>query len=111
MMTAQITSAQPARPRRRMAVSLSALAGIGYAAAWIISLSVSVSVSVLHVTKRPRVRASPEGALQGGIFGDGIGHESAALPGARTGSAGQPRGVVAASCAKTGGLHLQAGRP
>lgn len=39
-MTAQITSAQPARPGRRMAVSLSALAGIAYAAAWIISVSV-----------------------------------------------------------------------
>ena len=39
-MTAQITSAQADRPGRRMAVSLSALAGIGYAAAWIISQSV-----------------------------------------------------------------------
>jgi len=39
-MTAQITSAQADRPGRWMAVSLSALAGIGYAAAWIISLSV-----------------------------------------------------------------------
>ena len=39
-MTAQITSTQTDRPGRRMAVSLSALAGIGYAAAWIISLSV-----------------------------------------------------------------------
>ena len=39
-MTAQITSAQADRPGRRMAVSLSALAGTGYAAAWIISLSV-----------------------------------------------------------------------
>jgi hypothetical protein len=39
-MTAQITSAQPDRPGRRMAVGLSALAGTGYAAAWIISLSV-----------------------------------------------------------------------
>ena len=39
-MTAQITPAQRARPGRRMAVSLSALAGIGYAAAWIISVSV-----------------------------------------------------------------------
>ena len=36
-MTAQITSAQADGPGRRMAVSLSALAGIGYAAAWIIS--------------------------------------------------------------------------
>ena len=39
-MTAQITSAQADLPGRRMAVSLSALAVIGYAAAWIISLSV-----------------------------------------------------------------------
>ena len=39
-MTAQITSAQADHLRRRMAVSLSALAGIGYAAAWIISVSV-----------------------------------------------------------------------
>jgi hypothetical protein len=39
-MTAQITPAQPARPGRRMAVSRSALAGISYAAAWIISVSV-----------------------------------------------------------------------
>ena len=38
-MTAQITFAQADLPGRRMAVSLSALAGIGYAAAWIISLS------------------------------------------------------------------------
>jgi hypothetical protein len=39
-MTAQITSAQADRLGRRTAVSLSALAGIGYAAAWIISQSV-----------------------------------------------------------------------
>lgn len=39
-MTAHITSAQADRPARRMAVSLSALAGVGYAAAWIISQSV-----------------------------------------------------------------------
>ena len=39
-MTAHITSAQAHRPARRMAVSLSALAGVGYAAAWIISQSV-----------------------------------------------------------------------
>jgi hypothetical protein len=39
-MTAHITSAQADRPGRRMAVSLSALAGVGYSAAWIISLSV-----------------------------------------------------------------------
>ena len=39
-MTAQITVAQADRPGRRIPVSLSALAGIGYAAAWIISLSV-----------------------------------------------------------------------
>ena len=49
-MTARITSAQADRPGRRMAVSLSALAGIGYAVAWIISVSVggpnpSVAVS------------------------------------------------------------------
>ena len=40
-MTAQITPAAADRPGRRMPVSLSALTGIGYAAAWIISLSVS----------------------------------------------------------------------
>ncbi len=40
MMTAQITSAQVDRLGRRTAVSLSALTGIGYAAAWIISQSV-----------------------------------------------------------------------
>lgn len=39
-MTAHITSARADRPARRMAVSLSALAGVGYAAAWIISQSV-----------------------------------------------------------------------
>jgi hypothetical protein len=39
-MTAQITPAQADRLGRRTAVSLSALAGIGYAAAWIISQSV-----------------------------------------------------------------------
>ena len=39
-MTTQITSAQADRSGRRMAVSVSAMAGIGYAATWIISLSV-----------------------------------------------------------------------
>jgi len=39
-MTAQIAPTQPARPDRRMAISLSALAGAGYTAAWIVSLSV-----------------------------------------------------------------------
>jgi len=39
-MTAQIAPTQPTRPDRRMAISLSALAGVGYTAAWIISLSV-----------------------------------------------------------------------
>ena len=39
-MTAQIASTQPAGPNRRMAISLSALAGAGYTVAWIISLSV-----------------------------------------------------------------------
>ena len=39
-MTARTTSTKPTEPRRRMAISLSLLAGIGYAAAWIISLSV-----------------------------------------------------------------------
>ena len=57
-MTAQITSAQADRPGRRMAVSLSALAGIGYAAAWIISVSVggpnpSVAASGSQVVVRP----------------------------------------------------------
>ncbi len=39
-MTAQTRTRPPGRPGRRTAVSLSAVAGIGYAAAWIISLSV-----------------------------------------------------------------------
>jgi hypothetical protein len=38
-MTARIASTRTSRPGRRRAVSLSALAGAGYAAAWIISLS------------------------------------------------------------------------
>ena len=39
-MTAQIASHPPDRSGRRMAISLSAVAGIGYTAAWIVSLSV-----------------------------------------------------------------------
>ena len=39
-MTDRIASKQPRRSRRRIAFSLSALAGVGYTAAWIISLSV-----------------------------------------------------------------------
>ncbi len=39
-MTTQITSTRTARPGRRRTVTLSALAGVGYTAAWIISLSV-----------------------------------------------------------------------
>ncbi len=39
-MTALLTSSKPTRSGRRMAITLSALAGISYAAAWIISLSV-----------------------------------------------------------------------
>jgi hypothetical protein len=39
-MTAQIASHPPDRSGRRMTISLSAVAGIGYAAAWIVSLSV-----------------------------------------------------------------------
>lgn len=39
-MTAQFAPTHPARPDRRMAISLSALAGAGYTAAWIVSLSV-----------------------------------------------------------------------
>jgi hypothetical protein len=49
-MTAQITSAAADRPGRRMPVSLPALAGIGYAAAWIISVSLG--------TPNPSVAAS-----------------------------------------------------
>ena len=39
-MTDRIASKQPRRSRRRIAFSLSTLAGAGYTAAWIISLSV-----------------------------------------------------------------------
>ena len=63
-MTAQITSAQADRPGRRMAVSLSALAGIGYGAAWIISVSVggpnpSVAVSGSQVVAAFAGRSGP----------------------------------------------------
>jgi hypothetical protein len=70
-MTAQITSTRPDRPGRRKAVSLSALAGIGYAATWIISLSVgapnpSVAASGSQVVpsswpiarRRPKAKSS-----------------------------------------------------
>ena len=67
-MTAQITSAQADRPGRRMAVSLSALAGIGYAAAWIISLSVgapnpSVAASGSQVVAAFAGRSGPALAM------------------------------------------------
>jgi hypothetical protein len=67
-MTAQITSAQADRPRRRIPVSLSALAGIGYAGAWIISLSVgapnpSVAASGSQVVAAFAGRSRDAGAI------------------------------------------------
>ena len=67
-MTAQITSTQPDRPGRRKAVSLSALAGIGYAATWIISLSVgapnpSVAASGSQVVAAIAGRSGPTLAM------------------------------------------------
>ena len=64
----------------------------------------SVSVSVLHVTKRPGPGRHPKVPCGGGIFGGGIGHESAALAGAGTGSAASPwarAGLLAQSGACT----------
>ena len=67
-MTAQITSTRPDRPGRRKAVSLSALAGIGYAATWIISLSVgapnpSVAASGSQVVAAIAGRSGPTLAM------------------------------------------------
>jgi hypothetical protein len=67
-MTAQITSAQEHRPSRRMAVSVSAIAGIGYAATWIISLSVgapnpSVAASGSQVVAAFAGRSGPALAM------------------------------------------------
>jgi hypothetical protein len=67
-MTAQITSTWPDRPGRRKAVSLSALAGIGYAATWIISLSVgapnpSVAASGSQVVAAIAGRSGPTLAM------------------------------------------------
>ena len=56
-MTAEIASAQAPRPGRRRAVSLSALAGIGYSAAWIISLSVGAPNPAVDATGRQVVAA------------------------------------------------------
>ena len=56
-MTAQITSTRPDRPGRRKAVSLSALAGIGYAATWIISLSVGAPNPSVAASGSPVVAA------------------------------------------------------
>jgi hypothetical protein len=67
-MTAQITSAQADRLRHRRAVSLPALAGIGYAAAWIISQSVgapnpSVAASGSQVVAAYAGRSGPSLAM------------------------------------------------
>ena len=62
----------------------------------------SVSVSVLHVTKRPRARASPEGALQGGIFGHGIEARKCRSARCPDWQRRPARGVVAAPCQRRG---------
>ena len=67
-MTAQITSAAADRPGRRMPVSLPALAGIGYAAAWIISVSLgapnpSVAASGSQVVAAYAGRSGPALAM------------------------------------------------
>ncbi len=56
-MTAQIASTRTARPGRRRAISLSALAGMGYTAAWIISLSVGAPNPAVAATGRQVVTA------------------------------------------------------
>jgi hypothetical protein len=56
-MTAQITANRTARPGRRKTLSVSALAGIGYAAAWIISLSVGAPNPSTAATGRQVVTA------------------------------------------------------
>ncbi len=56
-MTAQIASTRTARPGRRGTVSLSALAGIGYTAAWIISLSVGAPNPAVAASGRQVVTA------------------------------------------------------
>ena len=69
----------------------------------------SVSVSVLHVTKRRRARASPEGALQGGIFGHGIEARKCRSARCPDWQRRPARGVVAASCQRRG--LAPSGRP
>jgi hypothetical protein len=87
-MTAQITSAQADLPGRRMAVSLSALAGIGYAAAWIISLSVGAP--------NPSVAASGSQVVAAFAGRDGSGHFPAGPtlthPASLAGAPGSPAG-------------------
>ena len=56
-MTAQIASTRTARPGRRGTVSLSALAGVGYTAAWIISLSVGAPNPAVAASGRQVVTA------------------------------------------------------
>ena len=56
-MTTQIAPTWTARPGRRGAVSLSALAGIGYTAAWIISLSVGAPNPAVAASGRQVVTA------------------------------------------------------
>ena len=103
-MTAQITSAQADRPSRRMAVSLSALAGTGYAAAWIISLSVgapnpSVAASGSQVLAAFAGRSGPALAM----FALAEGVAAIALVAVMTAAAraarrsGQPRAGLAAA--------------
>jgi hypothetical protein len=103
-MTAQITSAQADRPSRRMAVSLSALAGTGYAAAWIISLPVgapnpSVAASGSQVVAAFAGRSGPALAM----FALAEGVAAIALVAVMTAAAraarrsGQPRAGLAAA--------------
>lgn len=56
-MTAQITTNRTARPGRRKTFSVSALAGTGHTAAWIISLSVGAPNPSTAATGRQVVTA------------------------------------------------------
>ncbi len=61
-MTVQIASHPPGRSGSRMAISLSAVAGIGYTAAWVISLSAGASNPMVAAPGSPVV-AAPAGRV------------------------------------------------
>jgi hypothetical protein len=70
----------------------------------------SVLVSFLHVRKRPRAKASPEGDLQGGIFGGGVGTKVPLCPvPAENGNPRRPRGIRKPKDIETLAIAVSAG--